>query len=80
MQPGGEKNIRGHTSCAVKVIFEDGSSKGILIDCGMNTMPNAAKMFPKHGLKIDAVLLTHEHIDAIGGDLSSYLSIQLMFC
>ena len=70
LQPEGERNIRGHTSCAVKVCFEDGSTKGLLIDCGMNTMQNAAKWFPQYGFKIDAVLLTHEHIDAIGGNCS----------
>lgn len=62
-----ERNIRSHTSIAVKVSFNDGSSKGILIDCGPTIMAKAALLFPKHGIKIDAVLITHEHYDAIGG-------------
>ncbi|KAI5475376.1 hypothetical protein MNV49_001480 [Pseudohyphozyma bogoriensis] len=57
LKPGGEKNIRGNTGAVT-----------ILIDCGKTFREQALKIFPKKGLrKIDAVVLTHHHADAIDG-------------
>lgn len=61
------RDIRSYTSCAIKVSFDDGSNKGILMDCGPSAMAKAAILFPKHGITIDAVLITHDHYDATGG-------------
>lgn len=47
----------------------------ILIDCGKSFYESALRFFPRYGLrKIDAVLLTHAHADAILGldDLRSW--------
>ena len=40
----------------------------ILIDCGKTFREQAIEFFPKKGLrKIDALILTHHHADAIDG-------------
>ena len=40
----------------------------ILVDCGKTFREQAIEFFPKKGLrKIDALILTHHHADAIDG-------------
>lgn len=76
MKPG-SKNRRFCTSLVV-VGSEPGqpnTSSTILIDCGKSFYESALRYFPTNGLsKIDAVLLTHPHADAILGldDLRSW--------
>ncbi|CDZ98764.1 Beta-lactamase-like [Phaffia rhodozyma] len=64
----GKNNIRRNTSAVVRGKRPDGSKSLILIDCGKSFLSSALEFFPKFGLrKIDAVLLTHAHADAING-------------
>ncbi|KAJ6501646.1 beta-lactamase-like protein [Mycena vitilis] len=63
----GKKNIRRNTSIVVRVPGKQ-SDTTILVDCGKNFQSAALQWFPKHRLrKIDAVLITHAHSDAING-------------
>ncbi|KAL4401949.1 hypothetical protein ACI68E_001600 [Malassezia pachydermatis] len=73
----GSKNRRFNTSVVVvgSDPAEPGSEATILIDCGKSFYESALQYFPQHGLRrIDAVLLTHGHADAILGldDLRSW--------
>ena len=76
MKPG-SKNRRFCTSL-VAIGSEPGrpdTSSTILIDCGKSFYESALRYFPSNGLsKIDAVLLTHPHADAVLGldDLRSW--------
>ncbi|MCO5589140.1 hypothetical protein L7F22_043106 [Adiantum nelumboides] len=67
--PAGSKNRRGCTSVAVVGGGADGAEESlILIDCGPTFYPAALTHFAAQNLrKIDAVLLTHGHADAILG-------------
>lgn len=75
MRPG-SRNRRGCTSAvAVGSDPRSGQRSCILIDCGKTFYQSALAWFPRFGLeKIDAVLLTHAHADAILGldDLRSW--------
>lgn len=47
---------------------EEKASKTVIIDVGKTFTENALRWMPPHGLtKIDAVVLSHEHMDAIAG-------------
>lgn len=47
---------------------KDGRSTTIVIDAGKTFQPAAVEWFPKYGLrKIDALLITHAHADAMNG-------------
>lgn len=87
----GSKNRRQCTS-AVVVGSPPGAPQErstILIDCGKSFYPSALAAFSKHGLRrIDAVLLTHAHADAmlglddlrswtIGGHIQPYVDVYL---
>ncbi|KAJ7124726.1 beta-lactamase-like protein [Mycena crocata] len=70
----GKKNIRRNTSIVVRMPGKQGSAT-ILVDCGKNFQAAALEWFPRFSLrKIDAVLITHAHADAINGldDLRSW--------
>ncbi|KAI0080016.1 hypothetical protein K474DRAFT_1590696 [Panus rudis PR-1116 ss-1] len=68
LQPDGRKNIRRNTSVAMRVRDKDGVKRTILIDVGKTFQAAALEWFPKYGLrKIDAVLITHAHADAMNG-------------
>lgn len=72
MTAEGAKNRRRNTGCVVEVQCSrarGGSElRWIVIDCGKNFYEAALAHFPQHGIKrIDALLLTHAHQDAMGG-------------
>lgn len=63
-----EEDTRGNTSAVVQAKGSDGGFKTILIDCGKTFYRDSLKHFPKRGLrKIDGLLLTHGHADAMYG-------------
>jgi phosphoribosyl 1,2-cyclic phosphodiesterase len=62
------KNRRRNTSGFLRYLHSDGSVRNILIDCGKSFYESALHICVKHKIrKIDAVLLTHGHVDAILG-------------
>ncbi|EMD41644.1 hypothetical protein CERSUDRAFT_110218 [Gelatoporia subvermispora B] len=68
LTPAGKRNIRRNTSAVVRVRGCDGEPVTIVIDVGKTFQPAAVEWFPKHGLRrIDAVLITHAHADAMNG-------------
>ncbi|KAI0032491.1 beta-lactamase-like protein [Vararia minispora EC-137] len=68
LTPEGKKNVRRNTSVVLRVPGSDGKRRTILIDAGKNFQAAALEWFPKYGLrKIDAVLITHAHADAMNG-------------
>ncbi|KAL0950713.1 hypothetical protein HGRIS_007489 [Hohenbuehelia grisea] len=68
LKPEGAKNIRRNTSAAVRAIAKDGRVVTIVVDVGKNFQAAALEWFPRHGLRrIDAVLITHAHADAMNG-------------
>ncbi|KAF7310573.1 Lactamase-B domain-containing protein [Mycena chlorophos] len=65
--PEGKKNVRRNTSIVFRTPGKDGDIS-VLIDCGKNFQAAALEWFPKYRLgRIDAVLITHAHSDAING-------------
>ncbi|GAA5875812.1 hypothetical protein JCM8547_005321 [Rhodosporidiobolus lusitaniae] len=65
-------NKRGNTGAVIRVPPEVGKEREgemtILLDCGKTFREQALRIFPEKGLrKIDAVILTHHHADAIDG-------------
>ncbi|KAJ6519416.1 beta-lactamase-like protein [Mycena sanguinolenta] len=63
----GKRNIRRNTSIVVRMPSKQGSVT-VLVDCGKNFQAAAMQWFPQFGLrKIDAVLITHAHADAVNG-------------
>ncbi|KAH8120514.1 beta-lactamase-like protein [Phellopilus nigrolimitatus] len=70
LDPAGRKNMRRNTSAVVRVKSADSDGKlaTIVIDVGKTFLPSALEWFPKYGLrKIDGVLITHAHADAMNG-------------
>ncbi|KAI9066725.1 hypothetical protein FKP32DRAFT_1589417 [Trametes sanguinea] len=66
--PEGKKNIRRNTSAVLRVPKRNGELATIVIDVGKSFQQAAVEWFPKYGLrKIDAVLITHAHADAMNG-------------
>ncbi|KAL0577592.1 hypothetical protein V5O48_004390 [Marasmius crinis-equi] len=68
LKPEGKKNIRRNTSAAVRMKDKKGQPITIVIDAGKTFQAAALEWFPTHGLRrIDALLLTHAHADAMNG-------------
>ncbi|KAF8506870.1 beta-lactamase-like protein [Russula emetica] len=68
LKPEGKKNIRRNTSTVMRIEGKDGEMRTIVIDVGKNFQAAAVEWFPKYGLRrIDAVLITHAHADAMNG-------------
>ncbi|KZT06309.1 uncharacterized protein LAESUDRAFT_726141 [Laetiporus sulphureus 93-53] len=68
LTPEGQKNRRRNTSAAVRLRGRDSQSVTIIIDVGKSFQSAAVEWFPKFGLRrIDAVLITHAHADAMNG-------------
>ncbi|TFK30749.1 hypothetical protein FA15DRAFT_630022 [Coprinopsis marcescibilis] len=66
--PAGKRNIRRNTSAALRTTGRDGQPVTIVIDAGKNFQAAAVEWFPKYNLrKIDALLITHAHADAMNG-------------
>ncbi|XP_059640957.1 putative hydrolase C777.06c isoform X2 [Cornus florida] len=63
----GNKNKRLNTSILIRCPGSSGMSN-ILIDAGKFFYHSALRWFPTYGIrKMDAVIITHSHADAIGG-------------
>ncbi|KAI0359066.1 hypothetical protein OH77DRAFT_1420611 [Trametes cingulata] len=70
LRPEGKKNIRvrRNTSAVARVRGNNGELVTIVIDVGKSFQQAAVEWFPKYGLRrIDAVLITHAHADAMNG-------------
>ncbi|KII93635.1 hypothetical protein PLICRDRAFT_35866 [Plicaturopsis crispa FD-325 SS-3] len=68
LTPEGKKNIRRNTSAAFRINAKDGRLITVVIDVGKNFQAAAIEWFPKYGMRrIDAVLITHAHADAMNG-------------
>ncbi|KAK0198502.1 beta-lactamase-like protein [Armillaria mellea] len=69
LTPEGKRNIRRNTSAVIRMATpKDGRDVTIVIDAGKTFQAAAVEWFPKYGLrKIDALLITHPHADAMNG-------------
>ncbi|THH21003.1 hypothetical protein EW146_g468 [Bondarzewia mesenterica] len=68
LTPEGKKNVRRNTSAVLRIDGKDGKKRTVVIDVGKNFQAAALEWFPKYGLRrIDAVLITHAHADAMNG-------------
>mmetsp|Transcript_19977 Transcript_19977/g.31181 ORF Transcript_19977/g.31181 Transcript_19977/m.31181 type:complete len:402 (-) Transcript_19977:24-1229(-) len=78
--PSNNRNYRGNPSVMIvhqnndevdgqePSVSSSNETKTVLIDAGKTFTENALRWMPRHGLSsIDAVVLSHEHMDAIGG-------------
>ncbi|KAI0932604.1 hypothetical protein AcW1_000320 [Taiwanofungus camphoratus] len=68
LTPEGKKNIRRNTSVAMRLRGQNAENVTVVIDVGKSFQAAAVEWFPKYGLRrIDAVLITHAHADAMNG-------------
>ncbi|KAH9947948.1 beta-lactamase-like protein [Amylocystis lapponica] len=68
LTPEGKKNVRRNTSVAMRLRGRDGENVTVVVDVGKSFQSAAVEWFPKYGLRrIDAVLITHAHADAMNG-------------
>ncbi|KAH8100484.1 beta-lactamase-like protein [Cristinia sonorae] len=68
LTPEGKRNIRRNTSMVARLRGRDGNKVTIVVDVGKSFQASAVEWFPKYGLRrIDAVLITHAHADAMNG-------------
>ncbi|KAI8622517.1 beta-lactamase-like protein [Chytriomyces sp. MP71] len=67
-QPLPNKNRRNNTSALYRYTHSDGRTRNILIDCGKSFYESAKTWFTHYDIRtIDAILITHDHADAMGG-------------
>eukprot|EP00026_Physarum_polycephalum_P009791 Phypoly_transcript_09927.p1 GENE.Phypoly_transcript_09927~~Phypoly_transcript_09927.p1 ORF type:complete len:317 (+),score=34.87 Phypoly_transcript_09927:388-1338(+) len=67
VQPG-NKNRRRNTGLIIKHPHPDGRPRVIMVDVGKFFWHSAIEWLAKHKVKvIDAIVITHDHFDAIGG-------------
>lgn len=67
------RNRRNNVSIALLYrdpsILETQEDKCVIIDVGKTMREALLKLLPNHGVKkVDSIVLTHGHMDAIGGD------------
>ncbi|EJD04263.1 uncharacterized protein FOMMEDRAFT_121904 [Fomitiporia mediterranea MF3/22] len=68
LTPAGRKNARRNTSAVFRVKGMNGNLVTVVIDVGKTFLASALELFPKYQLRrIDAVLITHAHADAMNG-------------
>ncbi|RKO90716.1 beta-lactamase-like protein, partial [Blyttiomyces helicus] len=66
--PRSNPNRRRNTSALLRTMHSDGRMRNILIDCGKTFSESALTWFVEYRLRrIDALLLTHGHADAVLG-------------
>ena len=72
-----DPNWRGNVGALIRFTDADGMERLVQIDCGKTFREiTAMRVYRQHGVKsIDAVLLTHDHADAVGG-LDELRSLQ----
>ncbi|KAJ1621691.1 beta-lactamase-like protein [Pavlovales sp. CCMP2436] len=71
-----DRNFRGNVCLLISVLGGDGGTAEILIDCGKTFRSAVLRFFQRLSVKgIDAILLTHDHADAILG-LDEIRSVQ----
>lgn len=81
--PNTSKNVRNNVSALVSYAHPDGRTRHILIDVGKTFRSTVIRQFNALGVKkVDAIILTHPHFDAVGGlddlrDLSPDASIPV---
>jgi len=65
--PGGTLRVLGAGRCVTGAmsLFEFGGTR-VLVDCGMARGADAGAPFPEEVVSVDAVLLTHGHLDHVG--------------
>ena len=56
----------GMLECNCSIFGDEGSHEAIVVDPGDN-IDGILKILAKHGLKVKAIVITHAHIDHIGG-------------
>jgi len=62
------RNYRGNPSMLIRYPHVDGTTHTIQVDCGKTFKEAAARWYPIHGVKkLDAIILTHDHADAVFG-------------
>eukprot|EP01135_Chromosphaera_perkinsii_P003417 Nk52_evm41s242 gene=Nk52_evmTU41s242 len=87
-EEGGERrgvfpnyNLRMNTSGMISCRVGEEEYYSILIDCGKTFYENALQMISQGGRSIDAVLISHDHADAMYGlPLLNQVLRDLMFC
>src|SRR5204863_6952878 len=56
----------GMLQCNCSIFGDEQSKEALVIDPGDN-IPEILKILERHGLKVKAIVITHAHIDHIGG-------------
>lgn len=75
------KNRRRQTCTLFRIPQPDDTFRNVLIDCGASSYAAMIDFFPQHNVdRIDALILTHAHNDAILGldALTSMFSFRLL--
>eukprot|EP00741_Cyanophora_paradoxa_P014941 tig00020830_g14415.t1 len=64
----GSKDRRRNTGLLIRYPHADGRVRNIVVDVGKFWWASAMELFPALGIdRIDAILITHDHADAMGG-------------